>query len=109
MVAVRQAIVTVCPVRADLPAPDTGIMRSPAPIPAADVHETLRGHLLVDGFDLVLDTAASRGSWLVDARTGTRNLDLFSFFASAPPGMNHPALTGDPAFLAQLTEVAVNK
>lgn len=78
-------------------------------ITAADVHETLRRHLLVDGFDLVLDTRASRGSWLVDARTGDRHLDLFSFFASAPLGMNHPALTGDPAFLAELAEVAVNK
>jgi L-lysine 6-transaminase len=73
------------------------------------VHETLRRHLLVDGFDLVLDTRNSRGSWLVDARDGSRRLDLFSFFASAPLGMNHPALTGDPEFLAELTEVAVNK
>jgi L-lysine 6-transaminase len=84
-------------------------MTSPGPIPAADVHETLRRHLLVDGFDLVLDTRASRGSWLVDARTGARHLDLFSFFASAPLGMNPAALTGDPAFLAELTEIAVNK
>jgi L-lysine 6-transaminase len=73
------------------------------------VHETLRRHLLVDGFDLVLDTHASRGSWLVDARTGRRHLDLFSFFASAPLGMNHPALADDPAFRAELTEVAINK
>jgi L-lysine 6-transaminase len=73
------------------------------------VHDTLRRHLLVDGFELVLDTRASRGSWIVDARNGTRHLDLFSFFASAPLGMNHPALTEDPAFLAELTEVAVNK
>jgi L-lysine 6-transaminase len=73
------------------------------------VHETLRRHLLVDGFDLVLDTRASRGSWLVDARDGSRWLDLFSFFASAPLGMNHPGLVEDPEFLAELTEVAVNK
>jgi L-lysine 6-transaminase len=45
----------------------------------------------------------------VDARDGSRHLDLFSFFASAPLGMNHPALTDDPAFLTELTEVAVNK
>ncbi len=73
------------------------------------VHDSLRRHLLVDGFDLVLDTRASRGSWIVDARDGGRYLDVFSFFASAPLGLNHPALTGDPAFLAELTEVAVNK
>ena len=73
------------------------------------VHETLRRHLLVDGFDLVLDTHASRGSWLVDARDGARHLDLFSFFASAPLGMNHPALVDDPDFVTELVEVAVNK
>jgi L-lysine 6-transaminase len=78
-------------------------------IAANRVHETLRRHLLVDGFDLVLDTRASRGSWLVDARDGRRHLDLFSFFASAPLGMNHPALADDPAFRAELTEAALNK
>jgi L-lysine 6-transaminase len=74
-----------------------------------NVHGTLGRHLLVDGFDLVLDTRESRGSWIVDARDGARWLDMFSFFASAPLGMNHPALTEDPAFLCELTEVAVNK
>ncbi len=73
------------------------------------VHETLRRHLLVDGFDLVLDTRASQGSWLVDARDGSRHLDLFSFFASSPLGMNHPGLTDDPDFACELAEVAVNK
>jgi L-lysine 6-transaminase len=78
-------------------------------ITPAAVHETLRRHLLVDGFDFVLDLQASRGSWLVDARDGSRYLDLFSFFASAPLGMNHPALADDPAFRAELAEAAVNK
>ena len=98
-------MVTVCLVRRDPGRLDTVGMT----ITAADVHPTLRRHLLVDGFDLVLDPRESRGSWLVDARTGVRHLDLFSFFASAPLGMNHPALTDDPAFLAELTEIAVNK
>ena len=39
---------------------------------AADVHARLARHLLVDGFDLVLDLDRSHGSWLVDARDGTR-------------------------------------
>lgn len=82
---------------------------TPARTTPARVHETLRRHLLVDGFDLVLDTRASRGSWIVDARDGSRHLDLFSFFASAPLGMNHPALADDPDFTADLVEVAVNK
>ncbi|WP_142048739.1 L-lysine 6-transaminase [Pseudonocardia kunmingensis] len=82
---------------------------TPDRVHETQVMEILRRHLLVDGFDLVLDTRASRGSWLVDARDGTRWLDMFSFFASAPLGMNHPALADDPAFLAELTEAAVNK
>ncbi len=73
------------------------------------VHESLRRHLLTDGFELVLDIRASQGSWLVDARNGERHLDLFSFFASAPLGMNHPALVDDPSFRAELSEVALNK
>lgn len=76
---------------------------------ADDVLPTLRRHMLVDGFDLVLDVAASRGSWLIDARDQRRWLDLFSFFASNPLGMNHPKLVDDPVFMADLAEAAVNK
>ncbi|MGQ0574025.1 MAG: L-lysine 6-transaminase [Pseudonocardia sp.] len=78
-------------------------------IAPARVPDALRRHLLVDGFDLVLDLRASRGSWLVDARDGSRFLDMFSFFASAPLGLNHPALVDDAAFRAELAEVAINK
>lgn len=73
------------------------------------VHDALRSHLLVDGYDLVLDTAASQGSWLVDARDGTRYLDVFTFYASSPLGMNHPDLLEDEDFRATLLEVAMNK
>jgi L-lysine 6-transaminase len=78
-------------------------------ITAAHVHETIARHLLVDGFDLVLDLDASAGSQLVDARTGTVYLDLFTFFASSALGMNHPALAEDAGFLRELATVAVNK
>lgn len=81
----------------------------PAPLRPADVHSTLARHLLVDGFELVLDVAASRGSRLVDARDGTAYLDLFTFFASNALGMNHPALADDPVFCAELLEAALNK
>jgi L-lysine 6-transaminase len=73
------------------------------------VHDRLSQHLLTDGFDLVLDTAASWGSRMVDARDGTSYLDMFTFFASSPLGMNPPELTEDVDFLERLTEVAVNK
>jgi L-lysine 6-transaminase len=75
---------------------------------AADVHATIARHMLADGFELVLDLHASRGSTLVDARDGTEYLDLFTFFASSALGMNHPALTSDEA-RAELGSVAVNK
>jgi L-lysine 6-transaminase len=79
------------------------------PVPPAAVLATLADHLLVDGHDFVLDTSASRGSWLVDARDGTRYLDVFTFYASSPLGMNHPGLVEDPEFMAELASVAVNK
>lgn len=56
------------------------------------VHNTLRKRMLVDGYDMVLDTKKSQGSRIVDARTGRTFLDFFSFFASSPIGMNHPAM-----------------
>jgi L-lysine 6-transaminase len=66
-------------------------------IVAAEVLDGLRRHLLVDGFDLVLDLDRSRGCRLVDARDGTSYLDGFTFFASNALGMNHPALTSPEA------------
>jgi L-lysine 6-transaminase len=74
-----------------------------------EVHDVLRRHLLVDGFKLVFDARASRGSWFVDARSGERYLDLYTFFASAPLGANPPGLADDPEFRAGLAEVASNK
>lgn len=80
-----------------------------AVVSPASVHDVLRRSLLVDGFDLVLDLTASRGSRLVDARDGTSYLDLFTFFASSALGMNHPALADDPAFREELVTAALNK
>ena len=74
-----------------------------------DVHEVLSRHLLTDGFKLVLDTAASRGSWVVDARDGQRYLDMYTFFASAPLGCNPPDIVEDADFMRLLAEIAANK
>jgi L-lysine 6-transaminase len=73
------------------------------------VHAALAQHVLTDGFKLVFDPVTSRGSWFVDARTGERYLDLYTFFASAALGANPPGLADDPAFVALLAEVAANK
>jgi L-lysine 6-transaminase len=74
-----------------------------------DVQGRLAHHVLTDGFHIILDLRQSGGSWIVDAETGDRYLDLYSFFASAPLGINPPGITGDPAFMALLAEVAANK
>ncbi len=73
-----------------------------------DVHSTLKKHLLVDGFDLVLDLQKSHGSFIVDSITGKEYLDFFTFVASIPIGLNHPKLK-TPEFLEKLTSVAINK
>ncbi|MFD8527923.1 L-lysine 6-transaminase [Streptosporangium canum] len=72
-----------------------------------DVHGRLARHLLVDGYRLELDLERSRGSRLVDARTGRSYLDFYTFFASAPLGVN--PFDDDPEFLALLGRIAANK
>ncbi len=69
------------------------------------VHETLARHMLVDGFHLVPDYRASRGSRLVDGRTGRSYIDFYTHFASTPIGYNHPRIV-EPAFREKLGWVA---
>ncbi len=62
-------------------------------ISAQEVHNVLKKYILVDGFDFVLDLEKSYRNHLFDKKTGETYLDLFTFFASSPLGMNHPKLT----------------
>lgn len=78
-------------------------------ISAHDVMPLLRKHVLVDGYDFVVDLEKSRGSILVEARTGLDYLDLYTFFASLPLGMNHPGMAGDSEFMRILTQAALHK
>ena len=75
----------------------------------SEVHDVLARHVLTDGMKLVLDLRHSRGSRLVDARTGECYLDMYTFFASAPLGLNPPGIADDPTFMAELAEIAANK
>src|SRR3712207_2344194 len=75
----------------------------------SEVHEVLARSVLTDGMKLVIDLHQSQGSRLVDARNGRRYLDMYTFFASAPLGLNPAGLADDPTFLAELAEVAANK
>jgi L-lysine 6-transaminase len=70
------------------------------------VHETLGRHILADGYDMVLDVDRSHGRRLWDARRGRAILDMFSFFATAPVGLNHPKLA-DPVFREKLLRAAL--
>lgn len=59
-------------------------------VPPAQVLSELKKHVLVDGFQLVVDLERSRGSHFVDAPSGRTLIDLYSFYASMPVGFNHP-------------------
>jgi len=71
------------------------------------VHEVLAKHMLADGFDFVLDLEKSEGVYLYDSRRQRKLLDFFSFFATNPLGMNHPAMK-TPEFTARINRAAVH-
>ena len=50
----------------------------------------LKKHILVDGFEMVVDSARSRGSRFYDAAGERTLIDLYSFYASMPIGFGHP-------------------
>lgn len=77
-------------------------------ISAENVHDTLRQHMLVDGYPIVVDLEHSTESWLTDLKSGRRYLDFFSFFASNPIGFNHPSMR-DEDVISRLSKVAVQK
>ncbi len=65
-------------------------MASSRTISPPRVEETVKRHLIGDGFPIVFDLERSHGSWIVDARNGDEYLDLYTFFASLPLGFRHP-------------------
>ncbi len=90
------------------------ITASAKSLPAAgDVRQSLGRHVLTDGYPMVLDMEASQGAYLRDAATGKDYVDFFTFYASNPLGMNHPALAGDSpeaaGFRERLMDAALNK
>lgn len=82
--------------------------RSDINVRPAEVLGTIRKHMLVDGFPIVVDLENSRGARMRDASTGREYLDFFQFFASMPIGFNHPRLT-EPEFGERLRLAAINK
>src|SRR5258706_12436919 len=78
------------------------------PVQPADVHAVLARHMLADGYDIVMDLAKSKGSWVFDSKRGRAVLDFFTNFASCPIGYNHPRLD-NLEFRDRIANVAVNK
>src|SRR6187399_1489070 len=69
------------------------------------VLETIEEHVLLDGFKVVVDLDKSRGSYLYNAVTNKRLIDLYGFFGSMPIGFNHPHFD-DPAVQRDLLRAA---
>src|SRR5581483_4720744 len=69
------------------------------------VLQTIGEHVLLDGFKIVIDLEKSRGSYLYDAATGHRLIDLYGFFGSLPVGFNHPRFD-DPEVKRDLLRAA---
>ncbi|AZI40602.1 L-lysine 6-transaminase [Epilithonimonas vandammei] len=66
------------------------------------VKETLGKHILADGFDFVMDFEKSHGSYIADRLTGKEYLDMFSMFASASVGYNHPYILEKTDWLGKM-------
>ncbi|RKY86882.1 L-lysine 6-transaminase [candidate division KSB1 bacterium] len=73
-----------------------------------DVHKVISKHMLPDVMGLVCDLKKSQGMYIYDSKNRVNYLDLFSFFATSPVGMNHPKMT-TKEFKEKLGYVAVNK
>lgn len=71
-------------------------------VTANEVKEVLGKHILADGFDFVMDYEKSHGSWIVDHLTGKEYLDMFSMFASAAIGYNHPYVLSKAEWLGKM-------
>ncbi len=65
-------------------------LKDPAKIDPHEVLDELKQHILVDGFQLVVDLERSRGCRFYDAHGDRTLLDLYGFYASMPVGFNHP-------------------
>ncbi|MBE2216997.1 MAG: L-lysine 6-transaminase [Ignavibacteria bacterium] len=72
------------------------------------VFDTLRKYMIVDGLDVVMDLEKSQGAYIYDSRNNKPYLDMFSFVASNPLGMNHPKLN-NPDFINYIGKIALNK
>src|SRR5438874_3105087 len=74
-------------------------------IAPSKILETIEQHVLLDGFKVVVGLDKSRGSYLHNAVTNKRLIDLYGFFGSMPIGFNHPYFD-NPAMQRDLLRAA---
>lgn len=74
----------------------------------AQVLEKLSKKMLVDGYKIVFDLEKSTPFYIHDKITGKDYLDFYTFFASAPLGVNHPKMRNEE-FLNRIKWAAINK
>jgi L-lysine 6-transaminase len=84
-----------------------GTMDDETPAPG-EVLPELKKHILVDGFEMVVDVTRSRGSRFYDASRDRTFIDLYGFYASMPVGFNPPAFER-PEVRRDLLEAALVK
>ncbi|MAQ44134.1 MAG: L-lysine 6-transaminase [Candidatus Marinimicrobia bacterium] len=74
-------------------------------IKAQNVRQILSKNILADGFQPIMDLDKSEGSYIVDESTGEKYLDMFSMFASASVGYNHPRIIENLDLLAKVSKI----
>src|SRR5476651_884470 len=72
-----------------------------------NVQDSLKKHILADGFDLTFDMEKSKGVYIHDAKHNRTMLDFFTCFASVPLGYNHPKMVNDESFKKNLMLAAL--
>ncbi len=75
----------------------------PKSISSSQMKNKLGKHMLADGFDFVMDMRKSTGNFIVDRFSGKQYLDMFSMYASASVGYNHPYIKEHAAWLGELS------
>ena len=72
-----------------------------------NVQDSLRKHVLADGFDLTFDMEKSKGVYIYDSKHNRTLLDFFTCFASVPLGYNDPKMVNDEEFKKNLMLAAL--
>ncbi|MHA1308730.1 MAG: L-lysine 6-transaminase [Candidatus Heimdallarchaeota archaeon] len=70
--------------------------------------ELMKKYMLIDGYELVFDLEKSTSNYIHDKISGKNILDFYTFFASAPLGINHPKVASLES-VKKLTKAAINK